>query len=119
MTRMASYEANEGKKHLAIGKYFRSDYISIQLLKSLLSGTVVFAIITGMAVVYDLDSFMKNFYHTDDMIQMIKDIGSKYVLAIGVYLLLTYIIATYRYYRARKNLKTYYGNLKKLSKYYD
>ena len=26
MTKMASYEANEGKKSLAIGSYFRSDY---------------------------------------------------------------------------------------------
>ena len=26
MTQMASYEENEGKKNMAIGRYFRSDY---------------------------------------------------------------------------------------------
>ena len=31
MTQMASYEENEGKKNMAIGRYFRSDYIAIQL----------------------------------------------------------------------------------------
>lgn len=34
MTQMASYEENEGKKNMAIGRYFRSDYIAIQVLKS-------------------------------------------------------------------------------------
>ena len=36
MTQMASYEENEGKKNMAIGRYFRSDYIAIQVLKSVL-----------------------------------------------------------------------------------
>ncbi len=35
MTQMASYEENEGKKNMAIGRYFRSDYIAIQVLKSI------------------------------------------------------------------------------------
>ena len=28
MTKMACYEANEGKKNVAIGNYFRGDYIA-------------------------------------------------------------------------------------------
>ncbi len=31
MTKAASYEAGEGKKALAMNKYFRGDYISINL----------------------------------------------------------------------------------------
>ena len=33
MTKMASHEENEGKKNVAIGNYYRSDYIAIQVLK--------------------------------------------------------------------------------------
>ena len=32
MTRMASYEAGEGKKNIEVGNYFRADYLAIQLL---------------------------------------------------------------------------------------
>ena len=32
MTKLASYETNEGKKNVAIGNYFRSDYIGWQVL---------------------------------------------------------------------------------------
>ena len=118
MTKLASYEAHEGKKYLAIGRYFRGDYISLQLLKSLISGTLAFLVSVGMSVLYDMEAFMKNFYQTSDMIQLIKEMGIKYLILMGIYMLISYVVAAYQYNRSRQSLKTYYGNLKKLSKYY-
>lgn len=118
MTKLASYEAHEGKKYLAIGRYFRGDYISLQLLKSLISGTLAFLVVVGMSVLYDMEAFMKNFYQTSDMIQLIKEMGIKYLILMGIYMLISYVVAAYQYNRSRQSLKTYYGNLKKLSKYY-
>lgn len=119
MTRLASYEAHEGRKYLSIGKYFRSDYISLQLLKSFICGTLAFCIVAGLAVLYDMEKFMKNFYQTVDMIELVKKVGIIYLIAVGAYMLITYVVASYQYNRSRQSLKTYYGNLKKLSKYYD
>lgn len=119
MTKLASYEADEGKKYLAIGRYFRSDYISLQLLKALLSGTLAFSILAGLSVLYDMEAFMKNFYQTADMIELIKDMGIVYLIFIGIYMLIAYVVAVYRYNRSRQSLKTYYGNLKKLLKLYE
>ena len=45
MTRLASFEAGEGKKSMAIGSYFRGDYIAKEIVKSIIYGTVTFAII--------------------------------------------------------------------------
>lgn len=119
MTKLASYEADEGKKYLAVGRYFRSDYISLQMLKALISGTLAFCILTGLFILYDIEAFMKNFYQTADMIELIKEIGIVYLIAVGVYMLIAYVVAVYRYNRSRQSLKTYYGNLKKLSKLYE
>ena len=44
MTKMASYEANEGKRNVSIGSYFRGDYISIQVIKSIFAATIAFAV---------------------------------------------------------------------------
>ena len=44
MTKLASYEAGEGKRNEAIGKYFRSDYIGVQVIKSIISATIAFLI---------------------------------------------------------------------------
>ncbi len=119
MTKLASYETNEGKTYLATGRYFRSDYISLQLLKAWISGTLAFCILAGLSVLYDLEAFMKNFYQTADMIEMIKDIGIVYLIAVGIYMLIAYVVAAYQYNRSRQSLKIYYGNLKKLSKLYE
>ena len=119
MTKLASYEANEGKKYLAIGRYFKNDYISLQMLKALVSGTIVFCILAGMSILYDLESFMKNFYRTENIIELVKDMGIVYLILIGIYMIIAYVIASYRYNRSRQSLKTYYGNLKKLSKIYE
>ena len=45
MTRMVSYEKNEGKKNVKVGNYFRSDYIAVQILKWVICATIAFCII--------------------------------------------------------------------------
>ncbi len=118
MTKLASYEANEGKKYLSVCRYFRSDYISLQILKAILSGTVAFCIVIGMALLYDFDVFLKDLYKID-LLQTGKDLVVVYLITVGFYVVIVYFVSIYRYNRARQSLRTYYGNLKKLSKYYE
>lgn len=118
MTKMASYEANEGKKYLSVCKFFRSDYISLQILKAILSGTLAFCIVVGMAVLYDVDTLLKDLYKLD-LIQTAKDLAVVYLVTVGLYVVIVYFVAVYRYNRARQSLRTYYGNLKKMAKYYE
>ena len=42
MTKMAAYEENEGKKYMSIGSYFRSDYMGMQVIRSVICGTLAF-----------------------------------------------------------------------------
>ena len=50
MTKLAAYEQNEGRKMVTVGKYFRSDYIGIQVLKSVIGSTVAFIIIFALYI---------------------------------------------------------------------
>ena len=65
MTKMACYEANEGKKNVAIGNYFRGDYIGLQVIKSILSATIAFVILFAMFIFYDFEIFMTDIYKMD------------------------------------------------------
>ena len=118
MTRLASYEKNEGKKNEAIGRYFRSDYIGWQVLKSIVSGTICFLIIAGGYVVYDFENFMLDIYKLD-LLAYAQGILKKYVIVVGIYAVITYIVFAFKYAGARKNLKTYAHNLNKLSREYN
>ncbi|MBO7386234.1 MAG: hypothetical protein J6U15_00355 [Lachnospiraceae bacterium] len=117
MTRMASYEAGEGKKNIKIGDYFRADYLSKQLLKSLICSTISFVIGLVLYVLYNFDYLLENVYKID-LLALGKKMLTGYIVLVVVYGLITYIVYAFRYRNARKNLKTYYGNLKKLSSMY-
>lgn len=118
MTKMASYEGHEGKKNVAIGNYFRSDYIGFQVLKSIISATIAFVIVFAMFVFYDFEIFMSSIYKMD-IFEFVRNVLIVYLATVGGYALLSYIIYLRRYNAAKKSLKCYYNNLKKLSAIYE
>jgi len=117
MTQLASFEKNEGKKSAAIGQYFRNDYIGWQVLKSVISATIIFVILIAAYVVYDFESFMTDIYKID-LLEYGKSILIKYCVFVGIFAIVTYAVYAYRYSRARKNLRNYARNLNKLSETY-
>ena len=118
MTNMAAYEADEGKKKVAIGNYFRGDYIGLQVIKSIISATIAFVIVFGLFVFYDFEVFMSDIYKMD-LLGFGRTVITAYLIFVAVYALISYMIYTYRYAKARKSLKMYYNNLKKLAYLYD
>lgn len=117
MTKMASYEANEGKKNLAIGSYFRSDYIGWQVLKSIISATIAFVVVFAMYIFYDFETFMTNIYKMD-LLAFAKNVLFSYLGMVGAYAVISYIVCSMKYSRAKKSLKTYYRNLQHLTAMY-
>lgn len=118
MTKMASYEANEGKKNVSIGSYFRGDYIGLQVIRAVISGTVGFFIVFGMYILYNFETLMADIYKMD-LLQFGRRVIIAYLVFIVLYAAVSYAIYTYRYTKAKKSLKRYYNNLKKLSYLYD
>ena len=118
MTRLASYEAGEGKKSEAIGRYFRSDYIGVQVVKSVISTSIAFAVLFGLYILYDLETLMTEIYKMD-LFVFAKNILLIYAVAVVVFAVLTYAVYAYRYNKAKRSLKNYYNNLRKLASLYD
>lgn len=119
MTKMAAYEANEGKRNIAIGSYFRSDYISFQVIKSVIHATIAFIIVFALYVLYDLEHIMSDVYKAENLLDSGKSVLFAYLIFVGLYPVISYFVYTYRYAKARKRLKSYYNNLKKLAYLYE
>lgn len=118
MTRMASYENTQGKENKKIGNYFRSDYLAAQSIKSFIYGTVAFVIGLAIYIIYDLEVFLSEIYDMD-LLAFGKNVLTYYVIFIVAYVLLSLIYYIRRYSIARKSLRHFYNNLKKLSNYYE
>ncbi|MDE6674209.1 MAG: hypothetical protein K2K19_05265 [Acetatifactor sp.] len=117
MTKMASYEAGEGKKSMSLGRYFRGDYISLQLLRAFFCGTIAYLLGFGLYVLYDFETLIANIYKMD-LIVFAQNVVTWYAILVVGYCVLTYAICTYRYAKAKNSLKCYYHNLKKLDSLY-
>jgi hypothetical protein len=119
MTKMAAFIDREGKKNDAINTYFRSDYVGFNIIKSVISATIVFAICLGTYVLCKFEGVVSNLYNTENLLSVGRRWLIYYLLLVGVYSLASYVIYSYRYTKMRKCMKAYYGDLKKLARMYE
>ncbi len=117
MTRLASYEKQEGKKNMAISKYFRGDYLTLNILRAILSSTIAFFIGFALFLLYNIEALFEDLYQIDFLL-LGKNCISLYVVFVIGYSCLTYIVFAVRYKNARKGMRRYQQNLKKLSSMY-
>ncbi len=118
MTRMAAYEQREGKENNAINSYFRSDYVGFQVLKSIISATVVYLILVAAYVMYHFSDVLQDVYNTDIAATARKYLVY-YIVLVAVYSVISYIIYSIRYRQMRKNMRAYYSCLKRLGRMYE
>ena len=104
MTKMAAYEENEGKKYMSIGSYFRSEYMGMQVIRSVICGTLAFFLLAGLYVYYHFETMMQDIYKMD-LLLLGRRVLFYYVVFIAAYSVITYVIYSFRYSRAKRSLK--------------
>lgn len=117
MTKASQYECKKGKKELKIVRYFRHDYISLQMLSGWFFVTVCYLMGVGLWGLCHMEYLLENLHKMD-----LKSFGWTvlliYVAVVAVYLCLLYGVCSYRYYRARKSVGAYAQILRKISDIY-
>lgn len=118
MTKASVYEERLGKKDLQIVRYFRHDYISVNLLHGWFFSTICFALGLVLWGACRMEYLMNNLHKMD-----IKSFGLTvallYILTVAVYSCVLYGICSYRYSMAKKSVGGYAHILKKLSDLYE
>lgn len=118
MTKMAAYEEKEGKSDIPICKYFRIDYVSLNMVKTAISTTIAFVLIVGMWLLYRADYFMENISKID-LVALGEEILKYYLIVMLIYIIIAYIVYMIKYNSAKRGVKRYYAQLKRISKLYD
>lgn len=117
MSRLASYEKNEGKKYLPISRYYRSDYIGLALIKNFFLITIAYFLILAIGVLYYAEELLDNINHMN-----LWGIGIGliliYLIILILYSLVIYILYSVKYSRAKKSVKQYYTQLGKIAQMY-
>ena len=117
MTKMAVYEEHEGKKSMSIGTYFRGDYIGKEVIKSIIYATIAYVIVIAVYVCYDFEILAQEIYNMD-LIQFGTKMLKDYLKLVVGYAIITYVFYAMRSQKARRSLRSYYNNLRRLNSMY-
>ena len=117
MTKLAVYETKDGKADIHLSKYYKTDYVRYQTLKSIISATVGYLLILILAGLYQMEYIISHAVNLD-----YKTIGAYllgiYIMVITVYGLGSLLIFSLKYDKSRKKLAKYYKLLRRLNKLY-
>lgn len=118
MHKLAVYESGEGKQHLAISNYYRSDYIGLALIKNFFLTTIAYALLLAGWAGYKSEYLMNNLHRMNVTLLAAGVVGG-YIILLVVYSILTYIYCTVKYAKAQKGIQEYYKGLGQMKKIYD
>ncbi len=118
MTKLALYETKEGKEDIRLSKYYKTDYVRYQVLKSVLCATFGYALILLLIFIYKTEYIVSN-----AVTMNYKAVGTYilgiYVIIVAIYGLGASVGYAIRYDLSRKKLSRYYKLLKRLNKIYN
>ncbi len=117
MTRAALYEKKEDKKSLRVNRFHQSDYISWNVMKSLIGTTAGFGLAVVIYLLYGSETMLDEIT-LPYLVELGKNLILIYVAVLAVAGMLSFLAYYGRYQRARKKNKEYVHYLKKINRIY-
>ncbi|MBO5197439.1 MAG: hypothetical protein J6B85_02845 [Lachnospiraceae bacterium] len=117
MTRLAMYEKREGKEDIRLSKYYKTDYVRLNILKTVVSVTVGYLLVLLMIGIYHMEYLISEAVNLNYKDMGLKILGG-YLAILTVYISSSLVGYTIYYNRSRKKLSKYFKMLKKLSRMY-
>ncbi len=118
MTKMAIYEKNEGKRMLKMSRYYKGDFVTLGVLKSIIASTFAFAVIVIFFALCNMEKIVSE-VNTMDYTLIAKKLGTYYIIFLIVFSIVAGIVNAYQYDKSRAGLKKYLSRLNKLERFYN
>ncbi len=113
MHQMTLFEQKAGQQEMRMSRYYRTDYIRLQMLKTIVCVTVAYLLLAFLAAFYNMEYLISNAMALDYG-SLAWELLSIYVLLLAAYLLLSAMLFVNRFDQSRKDLNAYYQGLKRL-----
>ena len=118
MTKMAIYEKNEGKTMLKTAKYFKSDFVSLGILKTVIAVTIAFIAMLILFALCQADSLIANI-NSLDYVSLGKNVAIYYIALIMVFGVIAGVVYSFKFESSRKEIKKFFSRLNKLERFYN
>lgn len=118
MNEIAMFEKKGAKTIFPINRYFRNDYISSRMLRSLFAYTVSYLLCAMIWVLYNIEQIL-NMLNLDSLLECGREAVLVYLAGLVVYEIITLCVCRRRYEYAKRGMKVYVAKLKRLEKRYE
>ncbi len=117
MTRLAIYEKNEGREDIRLSKYYRADYVRLNVLRTVVAITIGYLLVVLIIGVYNSEYLIREAVTLDYRSILVRYVGA-YLLLLTVYCALCMIGYMVKYRNSRKKLTKYFRMLRRLRSIY-
>ena len=118
MSRMAMLEAEVGKNVIKICSYRRQDYVIMQVIKGVFTGTLCFAAVLALFFCFLWDD-LNTFFADAQYMEFARQILVGYIVFMAVYLAICILTALHRYNRYGELRREYLRYLNSLGRSYE
>ena len=118
MTELALFEKKHASHMKTVNQYFKSDYISRNLLRGFISYTLCSILLFGMWILFNVEVVLSSI-GMDELKGLAFRGGALYLGGLFLYVVLTIIVYGERYEYEEKMNRIYIAKLKHLDKRYD
>ncbi len=113
MIALASFETGRGRTSLKISRYYRSDYVGVQLMKTFFLTTIADLLIAALIIAGNAEAIADALVYLD-FVSAGVSIGVVYLTTLGISLLVTFAVSRLRCKRAAMDMSDYELHLKDL-----
>lgn len=117
MTKMAIYEKHEGRRELKTARYFKTDYVALGILNTIIASTFAYVLIILLIALCNMQWLTDNVNKID-----YASIGSRFVIYYIIYILFFSVLGGFVYAKkfdaSRKDIRKFFSRLNKLETFY-
>lgn len=117
MTKLAAFEQGKDREDIKISKYYKTDYVRYQVIKTAVSVTLGYFLIIVLFALYHAEYIISKIV-TLNFIRIGQYLLGFYIILMAIYITGAFIGYSIKYDRSKKNLSRYYKLLKKLNRFY-
>ena len=117
MIALARFKEKNEDKALRINNSYQHDYVSNAMIRNFLLITIAYALLLVVIGMLNLDELLSNLNNLN-FTPLLLALVIGYLLLLGVYSVITYVLAKVRYMRAENGVRQYYRGLEQLKRIY-
>ena len=117
MIGLARFEKKHADGSFRISRYYQRDYTAFALIRNLLLSTIAYILLLGVLMLANMDTFLSRL-NAGDIRPVIAVLIVSYVIFVGIYSVIAYILARIRYVRMQSDMEEYERALARLGRMY-